>query len=526
MNMSPKACRYGKALLVKRSIPCWLVLLGLLGLSWLRCETCGLAAQAMPTQWGAFLATASLAEQTPLPEETPKKETRLEGPRDVLAAFGVTESFLQSLEDGRPVQPAERELLLRVLFYSHMFQPPEIAKWAESPPRWSDVHNELDGLRGKLFRVPGYVKKAMAEDVPPELSSRLGMKSYYLCEVTGDDGISYWVYAKRLPRKWKLDEPIHEKTLVHGIFLKLASEDPESPQPVLVTDRPGWFPDNLLGRLGMDCALFDDVVPTRIDKRFVEASSPATDDTESLLDRLRLTGRDRECFYQLMAAANRTRPGELFRIAKEELARQQRTASSVVPLFNDPAEQQGKLVLLYGTARRIEEVTVENPDIQKRLGISRYYTIYLFTEDSQNYPVVFCVMHLPPGVTPGERPRYAVDLALSGFFYKTWAFRPQRNLSPDAPPHAWQLAPLLIGREALKVTSRAAQNTGVVTFTLLGGVLILIMVVVIAATWFTWREKKRPPFLASSQISAGGEQPAPDFEKMAGPEDRVPNDRE
>ncbi|HOA53299.1 MAG TPA: hypothetical protein PKI05_13680, partial [Thermogutta sp.] len=91
----------------------------------------------MPTQWGAFLATASLAEQTPLPEETPKKETRLEGPRDVLAAFGVTESFLQSFEDGQPVQPAERELLLRVLFYSHMFQPPEIAEWAESPPCWS-----------------------------------------------------------------------------------------------------------------------------------------------------------------------------------------------------------------------------------------------------------------------------------------------------------------------------------------------------------------------------------------------------
>ncbi len=519
-----KACPHEKVPFMTRPLRYRFVLFGLLGLSLLASEAHCVGAQALPIHRSEFLATAGFSVETPLPEETSKKEIHLEGPRDVLAAFGVTESFLQSVEDGRPIQPAEMELLLRVLFYSHMFQPPEIAEWAEPPPPWSNVRNELDRLRGKLFRVPGYVKRATAEDVPPELSHRFKMKSYYLCEVAGDDGITYWVYAKRLPRAWKLEKPIHEKTSVHGVFLKLASEDPDSPRPVLVTDRPSWFPDNLLGRLGMDCALFDDVVPVRIKERFLVPPSPTEDDTEDPLDRLRLTGRDRECFYQLMAAANRTRPGELFRIAKEELVRQQRTASSVVPLFNDPEHQQGKLMLLYGTARRIEEVTVENPDIQKRLGISKYYTIYLFTEDSQNYPVVFCVTHLPPGVTPGEGPRYAVDLAVAGFFYKTWAFRPQRNLSPDTPPHAWQLAPLLIGREALKVTSRAAQNTGAMTFTLLGSVLILVMVVVIVTIWFTWQERKRPPFLASRQISEGGQQSAADLEEMAGSGESPPNE--
>jgi len=182
-----------------------------------------------------------------------------------------------------------------------------------------------------------------------------------------------------------------------------------------------------------------------------------------------------------------------------------------VPLFNDPARQQGKLHLLYGTARRIEEVMVENPDIQKRLGIDRYYTVYLFTEDSQNYPVVFCVRHLPRGVVPGEGPRYAVDLAVAGFFYKTWAFRPQRNLSPDAPANAWQLAPLLVGREAIKVTSHAAQNTGLMTISLLVGVLTLVAIVVVITIWFTWREKTRPFFPSARDIKVLSEGPPSEY---------------
>jgi len=446
------------------------------------------------------LSLMALSEQVQRQDATAQEQTRLEGPRDVLAAFGITESFLERVEDGQPIQPGEMELLLRLLFYSYVFQPTEIADWAESPPNWLEIGGQLDAMRGKLFRVPGYVKRVTAQEVSPELSNRLGMKSYYVCDVVGDDGITYVVYARRLPQGWKPDDPIHEKTLITGLFLKLASDATNGPQPVLVTDRPAWFPDNLLGRLGMDCALFDDIVLTGITKRFLVPSPAAEEDEEDPLNRLRLTGRDRECFYQLMAAVERSKPGELFRIAKEALVQEQRTASSVVPLFNDPARQQGKLVLLYGTARRIEEVTVENPDIQKRLGIDRYYTVYLFTEDSQNYPVVFCVRHLPQGVVPGEGPRYAVDLAVAGFFYKTWAFRPQRNLSPDAPANAWQLAPLLVGREAIKVTSHAARNTGFVTFALLAGILILVVAVLVITIWFTWRENSRPLFPSSTDI--------------------------
>lgn len=460
---------------------------------------------AMSDDPSGFRGDDMRAPATHSSEEAAQRQTQLGGPRDVLAAFGITESFLERVEDGKPIQQDEMELLLRLVFYSYIFQPSEINDWAESPPDWSSMAGKLSAIRCKLFRIPGYVRRVTTEAIPPELSNRLVMKTYYLCEVAGDDGTTYLVYARRVPRGWKLNDVIHEKTTVNGLFVKLASMDPADPRPVLVTDRPAWFPNNPLGQLGMDCALFDDIDLTGITERFLVPSPTAEDDEEDPLNRLRLTGRDRECFYQLMAAVERSKPGELFAMAKTELARQQRVASSVVPLFNDPASQQGKLVLLYGTARRIEEITVENPEIQKRLGVQKYYTVYLFTQDSQNYPVVFCVRHLPEGVFPGEGPRYAVDLAIAGFFYKTWAFRPQRNLSPDAPANAWQLAPLLVGREAIRVTSRTAQDTRMVTVALFAAVLVLVGIVLVVTLWFTWREKRRPPLPLSQALGGSKE---------------------
>ncbi|MGQ9760613.1 MAG: hypothetical protein ACUVQH_01760 [Thermogutta sp.] len=470
----------------------------------------------------AFIDRAFSAEP-PAGGDSAGKSTRLAGPRDVLAAFGITETFLERVEDGQPVRPEETELLLRLLFHSYVFQPSEIEDWAESPPDWSAISHDLNRFRGKLLRVSGYIKHVVTEKISPDLSTRLGIKAYYVCEMKADHGVTYLVYARRVPQGWKLNQPINEKTTVNGVFVKLASTTPGDPRPVLVTDRPAWFPDNLLGRLGMDCGCFDDIALADIKERFLVPSPSAEEDEDDPLNRLRLTGRDRECFYQLMAAAERSKPGELIQTAKNELARQQRTASSVVPLFNDPASQQGKLVLLYGTARRIEEVMVENPEIQRRLGIRKYYTVYLFTPDSQNYPVVFCVRHLPEDVAPGEGPRYAVDLAVAGFFYKTWAFRPQRNLSPDAPAHAWQLAPLLVGREAVKVRSRAARDTGMMTFALFVAVLILISIVVLVTLWFGWREKRRPPFMLSQPSGEADQSPTPEPASEVISPERTPN---
>lgn len=421
-------------------------------------------------------------------------ESPFRGPRDVLKALGISDSFWESLRDGVPIQPDERELLLRLIVHIKMFQPAELEEWKQEPPDWSTAASEAKALRGRLLEVEGHIVKVGEEPVPPEMAGRAGFSHYYCSELETEGGPRYLIYSRDLAQPWKGRKSLREKARVKGLFFKLAGTAPEF-LPVLVTNRPEWYPDSLLGRLGMDCSLFNDVAMEATDQRYVSPTPQKSGELESEVDPLekyRLTGRDRECFYQLLAAAARARPGELLDIAKQELAKLRQTTYSVVPLFNDAPRQQGKLFLLYGTARRIERVNVEDVDIRKRLGIDHYYTIYLFTDDSQNYPVVFCVRFLPNNVVPGEGPGYAVNLAVAGFFMKTWAFRPQASLSPDAPRHAWQLAPLLIGREAVLLAKPAApQRVAEVTGILAGIVATLVGVIGVLVWWLNRRDRKR-----------------------------------
>ena len=418
----------------------------------------------------------------------------LTGPRAVLQRLGISDSMWEGLEDGRPLQPQEGELLLRLLFHIRMFQPTELEEWKQPPPDWNAVSPDSRAWRGKLLEIEGTATKWTQVPVPQELTERLGLEHYYSCRVVTDQDAEYLVYARDIPRAWKTMRQLREKTVIRGLFLKLAETHPR-PVPTLVTARPGWFPNNLLGRLGMDCSLFDDVALETSPQRFVAPQAPSESGEEPLsdpLEKYRLTGKDRECFYQLLAAVDRAEPGQLLREAQAELARLGQSTFSVVPLFNDPAHQQGKLFALYGTARRIEKVSVEDADIRKRFGIDHYYTIYLFTDDSQNYPIVFCVRYLPHGVLPGEGPGYAVNLAVAGFFMKTWAFRPQAALSPNTPRNAWQLAPLLIGREAVRLATEAsARRVGTVTTILTSVVVVVVVLIGIIVWWFNRQDKKR-----------------------------------
>lgn len=165
---------------------------------------------------------------------------------------------------------------------------------------------------------------------------------------------------------------------------------------------------------------------------------------------------------------------------------------SVIPLFNQADRQHGQLVKLEGTVRRAVKILVDsdrgrpaNRDIATRLGIGHYYELELFPSDSQNNPVVFCVRDLPPGfpvgLIDGERVRVA------GFFFKSWAYRPQgtpsgENRSGSSSARALQVAPLLIGREPtwLKRASVAeSPYVGILT----GGLFVLVLLVIWVALW-------------------------------------------
>jgi len=393
------------------------------------------------------------------------------GMRDFLAAFGIGESSLAQAKDGQPVGQEDEELLVRLLDRISALQPAEIANWAETPPDWRSYWEQPAALRGRLFAIEARLRDMRSVDSTPELAARSGIERYYVCTVTDEQGMACPIYARRVPGAWLSSVPAGDRVRVSGIFMKWSGNSPDSPQPVLVTDRPAWFPDNLLGRLGMDCALLDDVPIGGKAKTAGGTEEPAG------LERFFLTGRDREAFYQLLAAAGRARPGELYRQARRELDTSGTPTSPVLKLFNEPESQLGRLVLLYGTARRIEKIEVHDADIRRRFGITHYYSIYLFTQDSQNNPLVCCVRELPPGIPLGEGPRYATDVAVAAFFYKTWGYRPERAAADTGSQTAWQLAPLLVGREALPLVESGSRNTAALTGILITGLLFMIVIV-------------------------------------------------
>jgi hypothetical protein len=158
---------------------------------------------------------------------------------------------------------------------------------------------------------------------------------------------------------------------------------------------------------------------------------------------------NRECFYQLLAAVGRAAPGKLLEEAKHQLATEGQAFTSVVPLFNEAEKNRGRLVLLRGTAREVLRVDVPDRDIRARFGITYYYQIHLFTEDSQGNPLVVCVREVPSKMPTGSGPTYGEMVTVAGFFFNTWAYRRQPDEGANSKEPVWQLAPLIIGREVV-----------------------------------------------------------------------------
>jgi hypothetical protein len=197
-----------------------------------------------------------------------------------------------------------------------------------------------------------------------------------------------------------------------------------------------------------------------------------------------ITGRDREAFYQLMAAAARSKPGELLRAADARLQQSGEESYSVYPLFRQDQSQKGRLVALTGMAREVVRIPVDDPDIVARFGIDHYYQIALFTDDSQGNPIYFCVRELPQGMPTGAGPRFGEDVRVAGFFLKTWVYRTVAD--PAAPyeekPGRGPVAPRLIGRD-LVWYRQPERSSSVIAGAIAGGLFVVALLGVWVAIW-------------------------------------------
>ena len=356
--------------------------------------------------------------------------TEAPGPRELLARRGVRSNYFDNLIDGRPLggkeaEVDETEIMRQILYHVCRFRLWDVERWAGPLPNLAEMVADPEPNRGRFYRLSGRATKAVVVRLDKDTAMRLEMDRYYRCQVKLDGGRMAVVFAERVPENWKLDKPIDHRVSALGMFLKFAGKENDNPLPVFVAPRLAWHPPTPLGDSGMDVGLLDDLIDraglARVRRRALEDS----DDQES-----RRAAREREAFYAMLAAAGRSKPGDLLRQAEELLAeapkklkRKDADEFSVEPLFNDAAKQRGRLVVLTGYTRRAIKVRVEDPDVVARFGIKHYYELEMFTADSQQNPITFCVRELPRGMSTSEGSQATEDIRVAGFFFKTWAYR-------------------------------------------------------------------------------------------------------
>jgi hypothetical protein len=304
-----------------------------------------------------------------------------------------------------------------------------------------------------------------------------------------------------------MDAP-NEPVTANALLLKRPSNDSPA-DAVWLAKEVAWHPteakepfvsfgESLLGRLGMDVGLLDNI-----------------------RSRGRIRSAEREAFYQMLDAAgrigaerlNRFAEGNLpavgeawqrelatatdesrRRLAKEIADRADEGRYSVAPLFNDPDSQIGQLIVVDGAARRVVRVDVgsrpeaDGPsDIARRFDIDHYYEMEVFTDDSQNYPLVFCVRELPAGFPTGGS--IHIPIRVAGFFFKDWLYHTRGSGQGDAAGGRGQYAPLLIGRAPLVL---AIEHGGKDTSQLVFGVLFVAALggIWAVAAWFARGDRR------------------------------------
>ena len=425
------------------------------------------------------------------------------GPREIFKLRGIGPEQFDRLVDGRPWHEDEEDVLLKLMHsIGRDFQGVDVKQWSHGTFRSSDIGENPGAYRGEVFHISGRVTRVEAREPDTELAKTLELNRYYRCDfVFGEPPERATVFSRTIPKAWKVGKKIDELGDAYGHFLKQGNDDTGGEVPTFVARRIAWYPSTPLGRLGMDCGLLDDV---RMGTPGVKGSDHPAVAVKENPARLRITADHRECFYQMLDAVDRAAPGELTRLAAEELESRGEEHSSVEPLFHRPGQQQGRLMAFSGVVRRVLRVRVSDEDIVSRFGIDHYYQLYLFTDDSQGNPLVFCVRRLPPGMPTGDGPDFRERVSVAGFFLKTWAYRIERPRDVAESDMEYQFAPLLIGQEPEWQPTVAAEKRP------FAGLAAGLAVVLVLLVWLVLRRTGRGDRQLRGRLKCLGEGNSPD----------------
>jgi hypothetical protein len=365
------------------------------------------------------------------------------------------ESRFAKFEDGVPLTVDEQREVERLVSRLSNFDRRVFYASPSTEVTTANLLADPGKYRGKPVRWFGKAEKLMKPSGPADASSPT--EPAITC-VGGDDSGMCLLMTRSVPARWSELKLESEPIGVNGVFVKLVETDEGTIAPLIAVPHIEWMPTkwsppavnygmSVLGILGIDVGLLD-----------------------SIVQRERLLPSETMAFYRILAATRGTTANELSnwaqrhmprhreewtalakspdlnerRLAAEVLRQAKEDRYSVAPFFNQPQDEVGQLAVFDGVVRRALRIDASENADAVAVGIDHYYELALFTDDSQNNPLIFCVLDLPDGFPQGDDIRQQVRLA--GFFFKTWRYGSREG---DGRSSQIRYAPLFIGRSPL-----------------------------------------------------------------------------
>lgn len=405
-------------------------------------------------------------------QETSQKDSQdadsISRGRALLENLGVERDVLDSLENDLPLEGAQVDTIARLIAAVRKARPYELDPLAESLPVSNPDPSTWQSFSGKLFDFEGRATRVSV--VPPisiELADGLKLPKLYRCEIAcRKAGGIVVVYTPGVPKAWPLDRQLDEPVRGRGFFARLARNDsangdasPSVWRPVLAAARVAWHPPSRLGELGMDMGLFDLTRP-----------------------RTRLAADEAECFYSLLSAVGRSKPGELTEAAAGK-------TYPLLPLLSEPHKHAGELAAFTGTASRALLVRADD-ELKRRFGIEYHFQVEMDVELEQpvlwngkpyrRFPLVALVRELPPRMPIGED--IHANVRVAGYYYSTWDYR---SGAADDSQKTDQFAPLIVARDLVWIEPRVERDS---TAAIIAGSIFALAVV---GGWFVyWRASR------------------------------------
>lgn len=322
-------------------------------------------------------------------------------------------------------------------------------------------------------------------ELPGDLALLAGRPSYDLIRCVDDRGAVVDVVVSRAPRAWPRWTAIDEPATVEGLPLAAGAgpvpaaaaprQWPSSAADLLVAGvTVEWRPAGMLGGLGMDYALFDDVVDDR-----------------------RLEAGDAAAFYAALAATRKTTPAAIAAAAGR--------TTDLIPLI-DPARKwfathRGDPVVIDGVARRATRIEIDGAARRAQVGADHYWELEVFADTppisidghvQDRYPVVCCVRDLPDGMPRGET--ISERVRVPGFAFKRYRY-PLPEVVVDGtrerPRGGSRSAPLIVAPGAEWIAAPSTRGLSDRLFWGFFGILAALAAVVAFSAWSSARDARR-----------------------------------